>query len=381
MPVTTSLLSATLIVRDEERVLPDCLRSLQGFVDEIVVVDTGSRDRSVEISLEYGARVLHHPWTGDFSAARNVALGHARGEWILYIDADERVRDPDRASIEQRLRAAPEVALRVLLRPFVDSTPFYEHRLWRSDPRIRFRGVIHEQVVDAIYRVAAEDRRPVAMWPGLALDHVGYEGDQSAKHERNLPLLRRRLAEDPSNMFNWCHLARILRATGDVQGAEEALEEAVTVARRSPPLKLGAAMGSLAWADLVTLRHERGDDVAELLAEGRARWPAQWQLVWIEGQIHLDQGRLDQAAECFRQLLQVDLRSLPAAGVSYDERLFGVFAQSSLGLALFRLGRYAEAAEAYAAAERLEPDEREHTAKRILAERRARDASQIARAR
>jgi tetratricopeptide (TPR) repeat protein len=373
------LLSATLIVRDEGRALPACLRSLQGLADEIVVVDTGSVDRSVEIAVEHGARVFHHEWGEDFSAARNLALDHARGEWILYIDADERVRSPDREALERRLETAPELALRVLLRPYVDSTPFYEHRLWRADPRIRFRGVIHEQVVDAIYRVAAEDRRPVAMWSGLVLDHVGYEGDQRTKHERNLPLLRRQLALDPSNMFNWRHLARVLVGLGDEDGAEEALQRAVALARSGIVSPLTAMTGSLAWADLVTLRHQRGDDVTGLLAEGRARWPEQWQLVWIEGQIHLDRGRLEQAAACFRALLEVDLDTLPEAGVSYDQRVFGVFAQSSLGLTLFRMGRYAEAAEAYAAAERLEPDEREHTAKRILAERRA--ASRIAQAR
>jgi tetratricopeptide (TPR) repeat protein len=180
-------------------------------------------------------------------------------------------------------------------------------------------------------------------------------------------------------MFNWRHLARVLVGLGDEDGAEEALQRAVALARSGIVSPLTAMTGSLAWADLVTLRHQRGDDVTGLLAEGRARWPEQWQLVWIEGQIHLDRGRLEQAAACFRALLEVDLDTLPEAGVSYDQRVFGVFAQSSLGLTLFRMGRYAEAAEAYAAAERLEPDEREHTAKRILAERRA--ASRIAQAR
>ena len=259
------------------------------------------------------------------------------------------------------------------------STAFYEYRLWRSDPRIRFRGVIHEQVVDAIHRVGAEDGRSVANWSGLALDHVGYEGDQTAKHKRNLPLLRRQLAVHPTNMFNWCHLSRVLLGRGDPDGAERALERAVeravALARRETTPKFHAAtQGSIAWGDLVRLRYERDADVTELLAEGRTRWPEQWQLVWIEGQIHLDHGRLEEAESCFRKLIEVDLGRLPEAGISYDERLFGVYAQSSLGLALFRLGRYPEAAEAYAAAERLEPHEQEHTVKRILDESRARSS-------
>ena len=164
MRVSAPLLSATLIVRDEERNLRDCLASVDGVVDEVVVVDTGSTDGSVEIAKELGARVVSHPWRGDFSEARNVGLEVARGEWILYLDADERLRHVDRDAVSGRLRDASETAFRILLHPFAGATPFFEYRLWRADPEIRFRGVIHEQVVDDINRVAARDGRPVSEW-------------------------------------------------------------------------------------------------------------------------------------------------------------------------------------------------------------------------
>ena len=369
--MSAPLLSATLIVRDEERNLRDCLGSIDGVVDEVVVVDTGSTDGSVGLARELGARVISHSWRGDFSEARNLALEEARGEWILYLDADERLRPTDRRGITGQLRGARETAFRILLHPFVGATPFFEYRLWRADPQIRFRGVIHEQVVEDIHRVAARDGRPVSDWGELELDHIGYEGDQAAKHLRNLPLLRRQLDTEPGNIFNWNHLARVLIATGDPDGAEEALEEAVALARTegSP-----SSYGSLAWGDLVRLRHERGGDVTSLLAEGKARWPENWLLVWIEGNILLDAGRLEDAAACFERLLAVDVAGLAEQGVAYDGRLFGSFAHSSLGLALFRLGRYEEAADAYAAASRLEPESAEHAAKRALAEARAQDA-------
>jgi tetratricopeptide (TPR) repeat protein len=366
--VSAPLLSATLIVRDEERNLRDCLGSIEGVADEMVVVDTGSTDGSVELARELGARVISHPWTGDFSEARNIALEAARGEWILYLDADERLRKVDHEAVSGRLRDAGEAAFRLLLHPFLGATPFFEYRLWRADPRIRFRGVIHEQVVEDIHRVAAVEGRPVSDWRELELDHLGYEGDQASKHLRNLPLLRRQLGADPGNIFNWNHVARVLVASGDPQGAEEALEEAVALARveGSP-----SSYGSLAWGDLVRLRHERGADVNSLLAEGRARWPENWLLVWIEGNVLLDAGRNEEAAVCFERLLAVDVAGLPRQGVAYDGRLFGSFAHSSLGLALFRMERYEEAAEAYAAAARLEPDSSEHPAKQALAQARA----------
>src|ERR1700735_889335 len=82
-------LSACLIVKDEETHLPECLASI-GFCDEVIVVDSGSTDRTVEIARASGATVLEHPWEG-FAAQRNIALDAAHGEWVLEIDADERV--------------------------------------------------------------------------------------------------------------------------------------------------------------------------------------------------------------------------------------------------------------------------------------------------
>lgn len=359
------LLSAVLIVRDEEPRLADCLASLAGIADEIVVVDTGSTDASVEIACAHGAQVLHHPWAGSFAESRNVGLAQARGAWILSIDADERVRPLARECLVARLEHAPEVALRVLLRPFARATPYLAHRLWRNDDRIRFRGVMHERVVEAIHLVASDDGRPIGDWPGLTLDHVGYEGSQTVKHLRNLPLLERQLRLEPHNIFDWRHLARVLRALGREDDADRALEQAVALERANVQ---PSRDGSLAWADLVRLRHQRGADVRALLEEGRNRWPEQWLLAWIEGVVHLEAGRPEPGAECFRRLLAVDVAVLPSFGIAYDERIFGEYAAASLGLALFRLERFAEAASAYAEAERLAPAHgSEYRAKSLLA--------------
>jgi tetratricopeptide (TPR) repeat protein len=118
-------------------------------------------------------------------------------------------------------------------------------------------------------------------------------------------------------------------------------------------------------------RHDRGHDVRQLLAEGRERWPEQWQLVWIEAHVHLDAGRLAPAEQCFRRLLEVDVEELPVRGVAYDERIFGAFSLESLGLTLFRQGRYREAAEAYTRAQKLDPTNLAYEVKRVLAEARA----------
>ena len=90
------MLTACLIVKDEERMLGACLESVRDAVDEIVVYDTGSSDRTVQVAREAGATVVEGEWQDSFAIARNAALAHAKGEWVLSIDADERLQaDPD----------------------------------------------------------------------------------------------------------------------------------------------------------------------------------------------------------------------------------------------------------------------------------------------
>src|SRR3954454_17988622 len=94
-PVTGLTLSLCMIVKDEEEWLERCLAAAKPAVDEIIIVDTGSIDRTVEIAESFGATVLHHEWTGSFSDARNVSIEAATGDWIMYLDADEVLVEDD----------------------------------------------------------------------------------------------------------------------------------------------------------------------------------------------------------------------------------------------------------------------------------------------
>lgn len=364
--VQAVLLSAALIVRDESRVLADCLGSIRDVVDEIVVVDTGSVDDSVEIARSFGARVLNHSWRDDFAESRNTALDAAFGEWILYIDADERLSGGGRADVERLLINAREVAFRVLLRPDLQSTPYLEYRLWRSDPRIRFRGKIHEKVTPAIAEVAAADSRPITDCD-LLLTHVGYEGSQEHKHRRNLPLLRAQLEREPDNLFNRHHLARSLRGLGENDEAARVLEDAVELARRCPEDELGV----LAFTDLIRLCRERGENVDALLAEARHLYPMNKLLWWIEGAVWISAGRYLDALVVLDALLAVDLVALPTEGPAYDARIFGEYTHEARGVCLFRLGRYDEAVEAFRQALVANPTYLPYRAKLTLATRHA----------
>jgi glycosyltransferase involved in cell wall biosynthesis len=361
------LLSAALIVRDEQRHLEGCLASIRELVDEIVVVDTGSHDRTREIARAGGARLLELDWSDDFSAARNFGLAHCAGRWILYIDADERARPLERQRLAAELDDPSQVALTVRFRPRVGYTPYREYRLFRNDPRIRFRGRIHEKVHPAILEVASSDALAIGA-SALELDHLGYEGDQRRKHRRNLPLLRAQLEREPDKVYNWHHLGRVLAALGDRAGAEAAWLQAITLSRQKREL---AGEDCLAYMDLLRSNAQSGIDTAALLAEARARFPDNWSLIWTEGQLLLAGGRHAQAAERFGRLLAVDADAVCEAAVAHDLRIFGELSWAGLGSSAFALGDYERSAECFTQAARAAPDRLEYRVKAELALGRA----------
>ena len=361
------LVSAALIVRDEEKFLEACLGSLAGLADEIVVVDTGSTDRSRDIATDAGARVYDLPWTGDFSAARNHALGLARGEWILYIDADERIGEGDRAAVRSQLRRPGYIGYRLLLRPRPGFSPYWELRLWRNDPRIRFRGIIHENIWPAVVSCQEAGGGRIGL-AELFLEHDGYEGDQHHKHLRNRPMLERSLAEDPSRVFSWCHLASVRAALGDAAGAEQAWDEAMRLVRgkvtRQPE-------DALPFLHLIEKGLAGGGDVSGLVDEALGLFGANLQFAWLRGRALMARGRSAEAIPVFEGLVTAGVTGEFDKSWAYDLRMFGVFAYEMLAACHFSLGEYAEARRYYQLAADSDPSRLEYRVKAALCARLA----------
>jgi tetratricopeptide (TPR) repeat protein len=362
-------LSAALIVRDEERFLEGCLRSIAGLVDEAVVVDTGSVDRSREIARDLGARLAEFPWNGDFAAARNHALDLARGAWILYIDADERVTAGERPDLDPLLDDARLAALTVRFRPITGFTRYREYRLFRNRPDLRFAGVIHETHVPALLALCAREKMGIAD-SALAIDHLGYDGDISHKHGRNLLLLRARLAADPRHVYSWGHLGVTLHGVGDEEGAEDAWRRGVQVVREK---RARSISDSAPYVDLAHCLIRRGADAdaAALLDEGLGLFPDNFTLRWLRARALVDAERFAEALPILEGLVATDPEVAGGGVLAHDERIFGLFACEALGLCCFRLGRYAESARWYGRAEELSPEPLENRTKRLLAASRA----------
>lgn len=366
----TARLSAAMIVRDEATMLGDCLQSLRGFADEVVVVDTGSTDGTPDIAAALGARLVTFPWRGDFAAARNEALGHARGRWILYVDADERVGPVPPAEREALLADESVVAYTVRFRPRTGFTRYREYRIFRNDPRIRFRGVIHETMLSDIMAVGAADGLRIAP-STVTIDHLGYDGDQRLKRLRDIPLLRARLVDDTDHVYSWNHLAHALDDLGDHVAARAAWVRGIEVARHH---REASAFDSLPYLALIQRDMARGADVTALLDEAVARFPGNHLVSWLRGRALMAGGRFAEALPIFAALEKIDAEGLVEDRLGYDARIFGVWATASLALCWFRLGQYEESARQYARAEALAPEDPSHAVRRRLAEARARRA-------
>ena len=352
--------------------LGGCLESIRDQVDEIVVVDTGSRDCTPEIAAAGGARVLEFSWCDDFAAARNHALDAATGAWILYIDADERLEVPPGMRLAELFSAQGYAAIRLKFRPRLGYSPYSELRLFLSDPRIRFEGRIHERVVPSVLAVCKSDGLAIGQTDAV-IQHLGYEADQSPKHIRNLPLLMRAVEDDPDRVYYWWHLGETLAAVGDLAEAEAALRTAIETARRTgkPQGRLPAA---LAFHSLARLFLDAGKPAkaGAVLDEGLAMRPDDPALLLLKGRALVDLERHAEALSTLTDLPLAEPESFYVPDMAYDLRIFGEWSYDLIGLAQFRSGRFEEARLAYLAAASRSAAPEEHRARAAIAAGRAR---------
>jgi tetratricopeptide (TPR) repeat protein len=201
--------SLCMIVKDEEEMLPGCLEAVASAVDELIIVDTGSTDRTVEIAESFGAKVIDFPWNGSFSDARNVGLNAATGDWLFYLDADEHLMPEDAPRIRELLNRTWREGFHLVETNYTggdDSGNAVTHlalRIFRNRPEYRFEGRIHEQKTHHMPTYLPERFEATT----IRIRHYGYlKSRVSAKEKsrRNIELLQIEAREEPSpfNSFN-----------------------------------------------------------------------------------------------------------------------------------------------------------------------------------
>ena len=355
-------ISAAMIVRNEQRFLAGCLEFLLGRVDEIIVVDTGSTDGTIDIASRAGVRVLQHTWFQDFAAARNVALNAVSCQWVLYIDADERLGLPEGGVLGDYVDPGA-IAGFVRFQPKTGYTRYREWRLFRSDPRIRFAGKIHETVVPMIREISAREGLPIVRTT-VEIDHLGYDGDQAHKHARNLALLQTAVRAHPDRVFYWHHLAETLAAIGRAQEAEAAAIEGLASAERDASDEQRAA-ASLIFQFLVRTEMARGGNPLDLIEKALANMPEDYALWFLRGRTLLYADRPLEALKIAESLRAIDPDGLTDGLLAFDRGIFREKACELAALACLRLGRRREAATHFAIASRLMPDDLSYRIKAV----------------
>ena len=310
-PATGLTLSLCMIVRDEEQMLPRCLAAVAPAVDEIVIVDTGSTDATVEIAKSFGAKVIEFPWTGSFSDARNVSFEAATGDWVMYLDADEVLVAEDvdqlRALTGRTWREAFYLVETSYTGELGDGGAMVNNalRVFRNRPEYRFKDRLHEQIAHTLptYIPGRVEQTPVRV------THYGYLGsvrDAKEKSQRNVELLRTQAAESPKTPFLHFNLGSEYIVVGALDAAVEELRTARSLVQAEGNLTRAEYVPSLFTRLVMVLRMSgKLTEASTTAAEGLELFPQFTDLVLAQARIAQMQGDTDKALDLFDRAIEM----------------------------------------------------------------------------
>ncbi|MGB9851401.1 MAG: glycosyltransferase [Candidatus Kapaibacteriota bacterium] len=244
------LVSLSMIVKNEQKYLPGCLESVKNIVDEIIIVDTGSTDNTKEIARSYGAKIYDFPWKDDFALARNESLRYCTGEWIIYLDADERIVYPSPAELRNILKLADKSigAFYCLIESehyqMDGGTEVHRGgypRIFRNlgYPKIKFIGRVHEQIAPSIFQNGLS-----IQFSDIKILHLGYNQSREVmeqKIKRNYRMLIQHVKEEPLNGYAWYQLGQTLAQMSLSNEAEKAIRMAIQTKTLSKSVFASAA--------------------------------------------------------------------------------------------------------------------------------------------
>ncbi|WP_245788870.1 glycosyltransferase [Spirulina major] len=235
-------LSLCMIVKDEEQSLPHCLDSAKDVVDEIVILDTGSSDRTIAIAKDYGATVAEFPWNNDFAAARNEALKHVTGDWVLVLDADEELTEEAGPHIRTAMVDDSLLVVSLIREELgaVQSPYSLTSRLFRRHPKIEFSRPYHALIDDSVMALlAAEPQWNFATLQTVAIAHTGYTQASISKKDKKAraqKAMETYLADHPDDPYVCSKLGALYTTSGQHKPGRELLERGLKTPNLDPPV-------------------------------------------------------------------------------------------------------------------------------------------------
>ncbi len=347
-------LSVCLIAKNEEENLQRVLNSFESVADEIILTDSGSTDDTVQLAKKLGAKVSHFAWCDDFSAARNFCFSQARGDWIFWIDADEKLLPDSVDELRQCLSHENVFAYLILRQDLIDlSRPnlyseMWQPRLFRNHQNIHLLGRIHEHFQPSLSELAVQ-RGQVVDTCQVRIRHYGYAGPKKIeKLERSLRLLELELQERPGQLYYQIELYRTLLLLGDNRWRTVLAEATVNLWQHSddkaPPIPQAALLLET-LLQLPDTKLPAGISKAQLYDLAQRWFPRAAPLLWVLGKIDYEQSRFEQAEARLRQLIQMGKEHSYDRTVGFDPHIFGEEAQLNLAVCLIRQAKLDEATE------------------------------------
>lgn len=315
------------------------LKSIRDIADEIIVVDTGSTDHTLNIAKNFKSRIFQIDWEEDFSKARNFALDQARGRWVLIIDADEELLPEGKKALKELLNEKRAEGYFVRILNVLENKQILKNRavrLFRNRPEYRFKGRIHEQIIPSIL-----EKNPHSLLPStIEFLHFGYhESILLAKQERNLKIIQKELEMNPGDPFTLSNLGTTYFIMKDFKKAADSYEMALKYARKEEPYT-ATIFRNLAITYLNLKEYEK---CLCFLEQGIAWYPDYTDLYYLLAHLFEVEERWEKAGEVYRECLK-----LGDVEFYISSHGTGSFL-SALGLArvLEQMGNYQEALEVY----------------------------------
>jgi glycosyltransferase involved in cell wall biosynthesis/Flp pilus assembly protein TadD len=293
--------SLCLIVRDESRNITACLQPLVPLVDEVIVVDTGSTDDTCTLASNLGAKVFHHPWNDSFAAARNHTLEHASGDYILWVDADDRF-DAENLSelttVLKSLQCSQTVYMMDVISrqatPIAHTESYTRHaRLFPRLPQIRWEYRVHEQIVPSLQRNGC-----YLEFTSIKIRHLGYEDATrlAAKSARDLRLALRDAVDHPTDPVVQYNVAHGYVRQGNIDHSLLHYFQCLKYVKKCQDWV------AVVFCEVVTLLLHLGrvEDAHGIATSGLSNFPQCRDLLNVRGQVLLALGDIGGAERDFR---------------------------------------------------------------------------------
>jgi tetratricopeptide (TPR) repeat protein len=346
------LLSLCMIVKNEATTLARCLASAKPYVDELIVVDTGSTDNTIEIAKSFGAEIYTFEWCNDFAAARNYTLAKASGHWVLILDADEELKvevNTFQTCLETAMTA---IAFAIPLRDVISNeTAMHPLRLFRRLDDLKFVGRYHEHL--RYQGNPLTDNSIVKLLPNVEIIHYGYsEATIAQKSPLRIPILEKIRQDEGLDLMLLWTLSGMYECVQDLEGAQGCYREAFArlspdLLANTPPQDTRAVRSWLYSLGVRSLEAEDFETASFICQQGSAWFSDYPPLHYLNGLLLKLLGFPRGAIPYFELCLEASRTGKYFMGEPFNQDLISVYPAYEIGNSFLALGNPLQAIAAF----------------------------------